>query len=384
MQIFMYILCLSRLQKLLTIHLMLKKFIFFTILLATYMLPEHAGALTARSAASDYVSENTYNNLYPYMNNTMRTNLNPGTTPSQSSAPINVLTRTKTTNSTTTRNVVPRSASTTSSARSATTSGTTSANTARVASSGNTSTRNVSPRKTSTSTARSATSTTTARSGVPATTSARRVVARSGTTSSGVTQVASARSTNRYDGNTSTARQETSSIYNTTTTNNTSVSSARCMSDYTECMNDYCQREDTEYNRCYCSAKLAQIDAQYKPEIDRLIKEILTIKNTNYWTDAEMNEYWMEKIGQYTGTNSWENLDNALNIEWPDSDSQVRGQQAFAIGHSYCVQHLQNCAYMQTNLRDAYRSEIARDCATYESSLQRLKNAAESIVESYK
>ena len=388
MQIFMYILCLSRVQKLLTIHRMIKKFIFFTILLATYMLPEHAGALTARSAASDHVSENTYNNLYPYMNNTMRTSLNPGTTPSQSSAPINVLTRTKTTNSTTTRNVVPRSASTTSSARSATTSGTTSANTARAASSGNTSTttRKVSPRKTSTTTntARSATSTTTARSGVPATTSARRVVARSGTTSSGVTQVASARSTNRYDGNTSTARQETSSIYNTTTTNNTSVSSARCMSDYTECMNDYCQREDTEYNRCYCSAKLAQIDAQYKPEIDRLIKEILTIKNTNYWTDAEMNEYWMEKIGQYTGTNSWENLDNALNIEWPDSDSQVRGQQAFAIGHSYCVQHLQNCAYMQTNLRDAYRSEIARDCATYESSLQRLKNAAESIVESYK
>lgn len=149
-------------------------------------------------------------------------------------------------------------------------------------------------------------------------------------------------------------------------------------------MNDYCERENTEYNRCYCSSKLAQIDAQYKPAIDSLIKEILTIQNKNYWTEEEMNDYWMDKIGQYTGGNSWENLEDALDIDWSTTESQVRGQQAFAIGHSYCVQYLKNCAYMQTNLRDAYRSEIARDCTTYENSLQRLKSAAESIVESYK
>ena len=156
------------------------------------------------------------------------------------------------------------------------------------------------------------------------------------------------------------------------------------MADYVDCMNDYCERADTEYNRCYCSSKLAQIDSQYKPEIDRLIKEILTLKSENYWTDAEMDEYWMEMIGQYTGDNSWHNLDEALNIDWSGTESTVRGQQAFAIGHQYCVQHLSGCAYMQTNMRDAYRSEISRDCAAYETSLQRLKNAAESIVEAYK
>lgn len=149
-------------------------------------------------------------------------------------------------------------------------------------------------------------------------------------------------------------------------------------------MNGYCERENTKYNRCYCSAKLAQIDSEYQPAIDKLIKEILTLQGTNHWTEEEMNEYWMETIGKYTGDNSWTNLENALDIDWADTESRVRGQQAFAIGHQYCVQHLRGCYYMAANLRDAYRSEIARDCATYESSLQKLKNAAESIVESYK
>lgn len=362
---------------------MVRKFSFF--LLFAFLLPQTASALTARSGtvASDYVSENTYNNLYPYMNNTMRTNLNPGTTPSQSSAQINVLTRTNSSNAST-RNVVPRSAKTsTTNARSAA-----SVTTARAATSSNTSTasaRRVTPRQaTPANTARSGTTgstVATARSAAPTSTT-KRVVARSGTSTTNATQTAAARGSTRYDGNTSTARQSTYVTY--TNTNNTSISSARCMADYAECMNDYCERENTEYNRCYCSAQLAQIDAKYKPEIDSLIKQILTLKNGNYWTDEEMNEYWMDKIGQYTGDNSWTNLEDALNIDWASTESRVRGQQAFATGHEYCVQHLQNCAYMQTNLRDAYRSEIARDCATYESSLQRLKNAAESIVESYK
>lgn len=159
----------------------------------------------------------------------------------------------------------------------------------------------------------------------------------------------------------------------------------RCLADYTECMNGYCQREKTAYNRCYCSSKLARIEAQYQPEIDRLIKEILTVQNKNQWTDEEMNEYWMNNIGKYTSDNSWVNLGNALDsIDWAGTESRVRGQQAFATGHDYCVQHLRACAYMGNNLRDAYRSEISRDCATYETSLQRLKNAAESILESYK
>ena len=130
-------------------------------------------------------------------------------------------------------------------------------------------------------------------------------------------------------------------------------------------MDNYCLRQDAEYNRCYCSSQLAQIDAKHKPKIDQLIKEILTLQSTNYWTDEEMHEYWEDTIVKYTGENSWHNLEDAM-------------------GHQYCVQHLQGCAYMQTNMRDAYRSEIARDCAAYETSLLQLENAAESIVEAYK
>ena len=74
----------------------------------------------ATARASDYVSANTYNNLYPYMNNTMRTQLNPGVTPSQSGAQINVLARTKAAPNTTARSVVARTpAKTSSTARAA-------------------------------------------------------------------------------------------------------------------------------------------------------------------------------------------------------------------------------------------------------------------------
>ena len=363
--------CLSESTKIFTIQTMVKQFIFSAVIIGLISISPNARA-TAR--ASDYVSANTYNNLYPYMNNTMRTNLNPGVSPSQSNAQINVLTRTKS-NGTATRNVVPRRATTsTATARAATSSA---ANSQRSAITTNTTTRRVAPRTNTSTTARAGTtSNTAARAATP--TATRRVTARAGTTG---TSVQSANRTSRTNGASTISRQDTTAVYTTTTE---PISSARCMADYIDCMNNYCQRQDTEYNRCYCSAQLAQIDAKHKPEIDRLIKEILTVKTKNYWTDAEMDEYWMETIGQYTGENSWQNLEDALNIDWAGTESTVRGQQAFAMGHQYCVQHLQGCAYMQTNMRDAYRSEIARDCAAYETSLQQLQNAAESIVEAYK
>ena len=324
----------SESTKIFTILLMVKQFIFSAVIIGLISM---SGNARAAARASDYVSANTYNNLYPYMNNTMRTNLNPGVSPSQSNAQINVLTRTKS-NGTTTRNVVPRRATT----ANATT-------TRRVA-------------------ARAATPTTT-----------RRVTARSGTTTG--TAVQSANRASRTNGGTTVSRNDQTATYTTT---GEAISSSRCMADYTECMDNYCLRQDAEYNRCYCSSQLAQIDAKHKPKIDQLIKEILTLQSTNYWTDEEMHEYWEDTIVKYTGENSWHNLEDALDIDWASTASTVRGQQAFAMGHQYCVQHLQGCAYMQTNMRDAYRSEIARDCAAYETSLLQLENAAESIVEAYK
>lgn len=174
--------------------------------------------------------------------------------------------------------------------------------------------------------------------------------------------------------------QNTANTYYTT---NEQPSSQRCMADYKECMEDYCKREDTAYNRCYCSAKLAQIDAKYQNKIDKLIQKIIRLKYNTSATSNEIKEYWDQTVGNYDTDNPWVNIDNALNIEWADTESRVRGQNAFNTGHQYCSQHLRACYYMASNLRDAYKSEIARDCQTYEKGLQKIQDAAESVIESY-
>ena len=295
-------------------------------------------AVTTPRATSQYIKRDTYNYMYPYMNNQMRTDLNPGVTISQSTNPMDVVVKTRQMgNSTSTRRVVPR--------------------------------------KNTAATARAATSTPTQAQQQ----TNRRVVARRATNTN--VQPNMARGNRRTNPITTNTRNASNSY---TTTVKSGVSTARCMADYTECMNRYCERPDTEYNRCYCSAKLSQIDAKYQPAIQELITKILTIKSTDKWSDNEMNEYWMKTVGGYTaGENSWTNLDSALNINWASLESTVRGQNAFTMGHEYCVQHLNNCYYMSSNLRDAYRSEISRDCAIYEQSLQSIKTAAESVLEYY-
>lgn len=304
---------------------------------------------TTRDAQLTNTTGYNYNYMYPYLSNQMRTDLNPGVTTSQSTSPINAIVRT--TKMSGERRVVPRPTVT----RSAT----------------NTTTRRTTPPNT-----------TAQRRTTPAPVRAqntnRRVVARSGLRQN-------ARIRNATRGDTSYTARTTANTANYAESSTARISSARCLADYTQCMNGYCERKKTAYNKCYCSSKLSQIDSQYQDTIDNLIKQILTLRGTNQWSESEMNEYWMQTVGKYTGTeNSWTNLENALNIDWAGMESRVRGQSAFNTGHEYCVQHLRGCSYMAANLRDAYRSEIARDCATYEQSLQLLKNAAESIIEANK
>lgn len=193
-------------------------------------------------------------------------------------------------------------------------------------------------------------------------------------------QTVSARQTSVANRNSNTVRTASSG-----SVTNERVSSQRCFADYKECMEMYCQREDTAYNRCYCSAKLSQIDSKYQKKIDDLIQQIIKLQYNNPdATSEEIKEYWDQTIGVYTHTNPWVDIENALNIEWPDSQSRIRGQQAFNTGHDYCVRNLRACYYMASNMRDAYKSEIARDCEAYEKTLQKIQNAAESVVESYK
>jgi len=232
--------------------------------------------------------------------------------------------------------------------------------------------RAVVPRSTATS-ARATTNTTSAQP--------RRVVQRSNTRA----RAANNNTVNMRAANTP-VRVRNANTTRTTTTYYTTTekpSSQRCMADYKECMEDYCKREDTAYNRCYCSAKLAQIDAKYQNKIDDLIKKIIRLQYSSSATSEEIKEYWDQTVGSLTGDNPWVNIDNALNIEWADTQSRVRGQNAFNTGHQYCSQHLRACYYMASNMRDAYKSEIARDCETYEKSLQKIQDAAESVIESY-
>lgn len=315
----------------------MRRIISFFILFTTII--DGLWAMTRDAQLTNTTGYN-YNYMYPYMNNQMRDKLNPGVTPSYSDNPINAVVRTSALPSN--RRVVPR----TGVSRSATTQQISQPNNVR--------------RAPTTST----------------TTTARRVVARSAQLNNNTNYTRSSR------GDTSYAVRTAANATTQYPANTTRVSSARCLTDYTLCMNNYCERPNTAYNKCYCSSKLSQIDAKYKNSIDSLLTQILTIGQTNQWTDEEMNEYWMSTIGKYTNDeNSWVKLENSLNIDWTSMNSKVRGQTAFTTGHDYCLQHLRGCAYMANNLRDAYRSEIARDCATYENNLQKIKNAAESIIE---
>jgi len=223
---------------------------------------------------------------------------------------------------------------------------------------------------------------TTARATTNTTTQPRRVVQRSNTMARAATNNSVM---NARVATTPVRVRNANSTRSTTTTYTTSEkpSSQRCMADYKECMEDYCRREDTAYNRCYCSAKLAQIDAKYQNKIDMLIQQIIRLQYKSSATSEEIQEYWDQTVAAQTGDNPWVNIDNALNIEWADTQSRVRGQNAFNTGHQYCSQHLRACYYMASNLRDAYKSEIARDCETYEKTLQKIQDAAESVIESY-
>lgn len=163
-----------------------------------------------------------------------------------------------------------------------------------------------------------------------------------------------------------------------------SVSASQCLADYKSCMDGYCQRKNTIYNRCYCGADLARIETTLRPQVEEVLRQLMIIKNggipSSGMTNAELEELWQDTFYQYTGTNDMASLNSAMNIEWPDEASNMRGQNAFAMGHEYCVQHLRGCFYMARNLRDSYRSDIARDCTSYETYLNKLKLAGEAVI----
>lgn len=314
------------------------KFLLVGLAFVPVAVPARTVVSRAARITNTPTSGYTYNYMYPYLNNQMRRELNPGNTNAQSTSPINAIVRTEPlagTGNTNqgTRRVVARSGRMQSGL--GTTSISRADNSGAVRSSGN------------------------------ANNNIRRVAPR----------VATARATRLNNTNTATVVQSA--------TDSRFVSSNQCLSDYTDCMNSYCVRDDMAYNRCYCSSRLSQIESTYEPQIDSLVKQIMRAKSVGNWTDEEMAEYWNSTIGRYVGENAWEKLDDALNINWSDAGERMQGQGAYLTGHQYCVNHLTNCGYVAVNLRDVYRSEISRDCDAYEKSLERLKTALETALETY-
>ena len=293
-----------------------------------------AAAATRKPAM--YVDPNAYAYMYPYMNNQMRTDLNPGTSVLMTNNPIDVVVKTKMMSEP--RRVVPRPATGTT-ARAATTA----------------------PAQTTNST--------------------RRVVARSATNQT--TSAPAARATRRVAPRTARENARVTNDTTETITPTYDVPTTRCLAGYTECMDNYCARANTAYNRCYCSSRLTQIDFKYQDEINDMTLQIIRLRGGGQWTDEEMNEYWMDRVGQYVGENSWMRLENAIDIDWPSPEERLQGQTVFLTGHEYCVAHLRNCASMASNMRDAYRSRISRDCDTYEQNMQRVHDAAAAMIEYY-
>ena len=319
----------------------------------------------AKSAASDYINSATYNNMQPFMNQKMRSSLRTSSSDSALDT-SSTFTRSAVGSGNTPVSSMARSGSTTTSQRKVVARGGSTARSATVGNSGTTSQRRVIARSATNIGSSSSYRTTPSRTSAITTTSGRTVSARS----------------SRGDSSLTSDRSDSEITFSTVSS--TSVSPAQCLADYRTCMNGYCEREDAPYNKCYCSADLATIETTLRPEVENILQQLIIIKNggmlSSGMSDAELEELWQDTFYTFTGTNDMSSLNTALDIEWPDEDSNMRGQNAFTIGHEYCVQHLKGCAYMASNLRDAYRSEISRDCTTYETYLNNIKIAGEAVI----
>ncbi|MDR1826583.1 MAG: hypothetical protein LBQ49_02725 [Rickettsiales bacterium] len=164
---------------------------------------------------------------------------------------------------------------------------------------------------------------------------------------------------------------------------NSGITPERCLSDYSDCMDNYCRRSGTKYDRCYCSAKLQQLDAEYKPAIDAIVRQVMIKQSGGDIIDGmsqeEINEYWKNTFD----SDAMANLAGALDISWAGTESSVRGQNAFVAGDDFCKQHLAGCFHMASNMKSMYRTTIGQDCKKYETYLQKMKYGAEQLLLQY-
>ena len=158
------------------------------------------------------------------------------------------------------------------------------------------------------------------------------------------------------------------------------ITPAQCMANYSACMDNYCRRPNTPFDRCFCSARLAQIDAEHRPVIDNMVRRIVMHQSGGIMdgmTQDEINEFWNDTFAAGVGTNNMANLDEALRVDWSTTESQRRGQTAFVAGDNFCHGHLRGCFAVADQMRNMYRTKIGQDCRAYETGLRRKRHALE-------
>lgn len=284
--------------------------------------------MAAPASPASFVSENNYKYMQPYMTPRISQALSPATS---GVAPRRVSARSAA--------PVARSASTTTAARAA-------APTAQPVSG-----RKVSPRVRVSSSASSA---------------------RAGTMPAGI-----AASVNSARAAAASARAATTPLQNTgirvnaargaTTTNYTTSNSpdvGECLAEYNKCMDGYCHRPDTQYDKCYCSVRMAKIDNEFQPKIEDAKRRLIAVS-----------------IGGAEAVP--DDVDDGLDFDWVGSANQMQGQQAFVMGNSICATKLAGCTAFSGQLTNLYRSEMNKDCTRYENYLDSMLMYLEQRIAMY-
>lgn len=137
------------------------------------------------------------------------------------------------------------------------------------------------------------------------------------------------------------------------------VSISNCMSEYKKCMDSYCSRPNTKYDRCYCSPRLSQLDAQFQPKIEETQRRLIALS-----------------IG---GKNiDFSSVSEGIEFDWASAENRVQGQDAFLTGSRVCNERLRPCFSIANQLQNLYRSEMNRDCQRYEAYLNAHLQALEA------
>ncbi|MCL2629295.1 MAG: hypothetical protein FWD33_01190 [Alphaproteobacteria bacterium] len=147
------------------------------------------------------------------------------------------------------------------------------------------------------------------------------------------------------------------------------VSMAQCMSEYRTCMDSYCLRQNTQWGRCFCSARLSQLEAEFQPQIERAQRTLIAVSISG--KNADLSDAALT-------------AGMSIQFDWAGNANAIRGQDAFIMGSQVCSARLRACSTVANQLVNLYRSEMNRDCQRYENILRAHLQSLEQQIASFK